>query len=244
MLEYFFGASDARAGGGGDRSKKEPEISSLRSWALACAIRTLGASLRIQVHDLADISAHPPESPVLWVMWHNRVLIAPYLWMRFCPHRSSVVLTSASRDGDLISQTMARFGVDSIRGSTSRKSKSALVNMVRAIQSGLDIVITPDGPRGPRYCLQPGVIKVAQITGAKIIPVHMQFTRAWTLKTWDRFCIPWPFSRTIIIFDELVEISDDPQTDMIETERRSLEEVMRKGTHEPDALTDPANPGI
>ena len=71
---------------------------------------------------------------------------------------------------------------------------------------GLDVCLTPDGPRGPRYKIQPGFIKLAEATGAPIVPIHVRFSSAWRLKTWDRFVIPKPFSRVEVIFDQAITL--------------------------------------
>ena len=78
--------------------------------------------------------------------------------------------------------------------------------MKRALQEGLDVCITPDGPRGPRYSFHPGVIKLAQSTGAPIVPIHASYASAWRLKTWDGLVIPKPFSRVTVVFDEMLMI--------------------------------------
>src|SRR5690606_9214875 len=116
-------------------------------------------------------------------------------------HRKAVVLASASHDGAALASAMAVFGLGAVRGSSSRRGVAALIALKRALKSGVDVCITPDGPRGPRYGLQPGVVKLAASSGAPIIPIHVRFSSAWRLNTWDRFVLPKPFSRVHMIFD-------------------------------------------
>jgi lysophospholipid acyltransferase (LPLAT)-like uncharacterized protein len=107
---------------------------------------------------------------------------------------------------------------------------AALVGLKRALQEGLDICVTPDGPRGPRYIVQPGVIKLAGSTGAPIVPIHVRFSNAWRLKTWDRFVIPKPFSRVEVVFDHALTLPRGLDESQFENERLDLEKILTEGT--------------
>jgi lysophospholipid acyltransferase (LPLAT)-like uncharacterized protein len=130
----------------------------------------------------------------------------------------------------MVAAAMKVFGLDSIRGSSSRRGVAALVGLKRALAAGNDICLTPDGPRGPRYRVQPGFLKLAEATGAPIIPIHLRFSNAWRLKTWDRFVIPKPFSRVEITFAEPIHIPRGLDETAFENERQKLEALLIEGT--------------
>lgn len=163
------------------------------------------------------------KQPVIWTFWHNRMFVVPLLRER-AAHRSGAVLTSASRDGAIIAAVMKSFRLRSVRGSTSRRGATALLQLTVALEGGEDAAVTPDGPRGPRYRLGPGVVFLAQRTGAGILPIHIEYSRAVRLKSWDRFMIPLPFSKVRMICDELIFVA--PEADM-EAERARIEQLMQ-----------------
>lgn len=186
----------------GDR--KSEILGTFAGWLMWCWSRLLF----YEVDDRCGIlTTREPIPPVIYALWHNRIFTIPPIWGRTGGKlRKSVVLTSASKDGTILANAMKVFQLGAVRGSSSRRAVAALIGMKRALQQGLDVCITPDGPRGPRYSFHPGVIKLAQATGAPIVPIHLYFTNAWRLKTWDRLVIPKPFSRVVVVFDELLVI--------------------------------------
>ena len=115
----------------------------------------------------------------------------------------------------MVARAMAVFGLGAVRGSSSRRAVAALVGLKRALLEGLDVCLTPDGPRGPRYRIQPGIIKLAEATGAPIVPIHVRFSSAWRLKTWDRFVIPKPFSRVEVTFAEPITLTRGMDADSL-----------------------------
>lgn len=166
-------------------------------------------------------------APVIFALWHNRIFTMPPIWRRTGGKgRRSVVLTSASKDGTILAYTMSMFGLGAIRGSSSRRAVSALIGMKKALGEGLDVCVTPDGPRGPCYKVQPGVIKIAQATGVEIIPIHIRYSSAWRLKTWDRFVIPKPFSRVSVVFDHPHRIPQNLGDEAFEAARITLEKCL------------------
>ena len=166
------------------------------------------ATLRYEVDDRCGITARDAHlPPVIYAMWHNRIFTIPSIWSQKCGRvRQSVVLTSASKDGAILSSAMAVFGLGVVRGSSSRRAVAALIGMKRALKEGLDVCITPDGPRGPRYGFHPGVIKIAESAGVPIVPIHAHYSSAWRLKTWDGLVIPKPFSRVTVVFDSIIVV--------------------------------------
>lgn len=208
-------------------SRKAILLGTLAGWMMWC----WAWLLRFRIEDRCGISrpgTHP--RPVIYALWHNRFLTVPSAWRKICGQsRQSVVLTSASLDGTVVARAMAVFGFGAIRGSSSRRGVAALVGMKRALQAGFDVCITPDGPRGPRYVFHPGMVKLAAATGTVIIPVHVRFSSAWRLRTWDRFVIPKPFSRVQVIFDHPLTVADTADPAAFEAERQRVEEAMVAG---------------
>lgn len=177
--------------------------SAILGFLIAWLMRGWTKTLRFEIVDRCGVitpSAALP--PVIFALWHSRIFTLPPIWWRTGGNlRKSVVLTSASKDGAILASAMAVFGLGAVRGSSSRRAVAALIGMKRALQNGLDVCITPDGPSGPRGSFHPGVIKLAQATGAAIVPIHVHYAAAWRLNTWDRLVIPKPFSRVTVIFD-------------------------------------------
>ena len=159
-------------------------------------IRSLAMTLRFRLEDPRGILSDPSDQPRIFAFWHNRILMMPYLYERFCPGRRMLMLVSRSRDGEFITRIMSRFGIDGVRGSTSKGGSEALREMVREMKkkSARDIGITPDGPRGPKGRVQDGVLALAEASGRPIIPVTTHSRRKWELPSWDRFQIPQPGS--------------------------------------------------
>jgi len=210
----------------GDR--KSTLLGTLAGWSMKLLVSTL----RLEVRDLCGIgSPAAAVPPVIYILWHNRFFTVPAAWNRICRHhRQSVTLTSASRDGNMVARAMAVFGLGAVRGSSSRRAVAAMVGLRHALQDGFDVCLTPDGPRGPRYQIQPGVIKLAEATGAPIIPVHVRFSSAWRLQTWDRFVIPKPFSRVEVTFAEAIILPGGMDAATFENARLEIESLLVSGT--------------
>ena len=205
--------------------KKAHWIGLLGSWLM----RALFATLRFRFIDRAGVLSDPPARPLLWVFWHNRLFLTPYMWERYFPSRRGAALASQSRDGEIIAAIIARFGLRPIRGSSSRGGARALVEMKRGLEEGYDVAITPDGPRGPCYHVNPGVVKLAQLTGGLVFPMHIEFSRCWRLKSWDGFMIPKPFATVRITFDALHRIPATETEEQFEAERVRLERLLQAG---------------
>lgn len=192
--------------------------------------RLLFATLRLRVEDKAGFLANPPAFPVIVTFWHNRILAITVAHMRRYPHRRRkgvTVLTSPSRDGEILAQLMARFRMGSIRGSSSRRGSRALMECVSWLKAGGDLAVTPDGPKGPRYTLGPGLILLAQATDARILPLHVKFSRAFEVKSWDGFRIPFPFSRLDVTVGSYETIPPTPTPEAFEAERLRIETLLR-----------------
>jgi len=167
----------------------------------------------------------------IWAFWHNRMFLAPYIHEEWFDHIKGAILSSPSDDGQIIADLCAEFGLTPVRGSSSRplKGMSALMELATHIRTDHDIGITPDGPRGPKYVLQPGIIKLAQLTGARIMPMHINYSHAIHFKTWDGFMLPLPFSKATIVFDVPHTVPRRMSEEEFEQHRSEVERRMREG---------------
>ncbi|MEM7698641.1 MAG: lysophospholipid acyltransferase family protein [Verrucomicrobiota bacterium] len=202
---------------------------------LAGLIRLITATCRYRIEDPAGLLQQTPARSMVWVFWHNRVVAMLGFILRFNKKlgRYGAVLTSPSKDGDYIAATMNASGVGAIRGSSSRRGGRAMVAMVQWIREGHDLVIVPDGPRGPRYRMTPGAIKLAEKTGALLFPITVQFSRAWVFNSWDRFRLPKPFSTIELVLHPPQEVPADLDEAALEAERKRIEEILNPD-HEKD----------
>lgn len=205
-------------------------IEKILPWFIATLIRTVCATLRIRVEDRCGLRDGRIDRPVIWAFWHNRMFVMPVVYFRYYRHRNGAVLTSASKDGALLANVMLQFGVQSIRGSSSRRGTAATLELASLVERGGDAVITPDGPRGPCYQLGPGIIFLAQKTGTPVIPIRVEYSRAVRLKSWDRFMIPLPFSRVEVEFGKPFSIPTGTGDEEQEGARDALEKLMEPAT--------------
>ena len=188
--------------------------------------RLWARTLRLQVEDPNDVVAFVRNQPVIFAIWHNRLLMLPRVFDPCFPTRQSFGLISASRDGDLVSILIERSGYGTIRGSSSRKGVSALRQLVDTLAGGSNVLFTPDGPRGPVYEASQGVVFLAQKTGAPVVPIHMEYSSCWRLKSWDRFIVPRPFAKLRAIFGLPLRIAETQTPEEFEAERLRLQNAM------------------
>lgn len=175
------------------------------------------------------------EGPCIFSLWHNRMIggtAAAKPWLNF---RSAVVLTSASKDGATLAAAMECFELGAIRGSSSRRGAAALVQLKRAIEKGQHVCITPDGPKGPLYEVQPGLVKLASLSGVPIIPFLVSYEKYWQASSWDRFQIPKPFSKVKVIFGEEIRVPAKVSEEELEIVRKKVEEAMLEGLTQAEA---------
>jgi len=173
--------------------------------------------------------------PVVICYWHRHQLLV-WRYLRQLIDRGARIgwLISASVDGEPISDVARRMGGGIVfRGSTTRGGAEALRTMCKAItRNGLSPATTPDGPYGPRSEFKPGIVKIAQLSGAPLLPLAYCADRAWVLKTWDRFVIPKPFCRVIVVVGEPVEVPrrlDEAGSERIQRRmERALEELFQQ----------------
>ena len=178
-------------------------------------IRILTKTLRVRITDDSGLLSNPPEQGLIWMFWHNRMLVVPGLYSRYTrKFRPAAVLTSASRDGALLASVMRQFGLEAVRGSSSRRGAQAMIECRRLLKKNYYIGITPDGPRGPLYQMQPGIVQLARLCAVPIVPITVEYEKSWRLKSWDRFFIPRPFSVVRVRFLPFVEVpvDEDPES--------------------------------
>ena len=197
---------------------------------ISLVMKGLALTWRWRLDDRGGWLGRPmPGPPILWVVWHNRIGMAPQMYWKWFRRQPVAVLTSASKDGEVLAETCRHFTMEAARGSSSRRGAQALRECLTYIKKGRDVCITPDGPRGPRYRLQPGIIRLAAHTGAPMLPLHLRPKRAWRLKSWDGFLIPWPFTRVDVILDPPWTVAKTNDEAALDAEQARLEDVMRRG---------------
>ncbi|MEP6937212.1 MAG: lysophospholipid acyltransferase family protein [Chthoniobacterales bacterium] len=183
-------------------------------------------TLRFRIDDRADIIGQPRREPSIGALWHNRLLLLPFVLRRYLPERDGAALISASRDGAILADLVHRFGYDVVRGSSSRKGAMAIIQLTDVLASGRDVVITPDGPRGPRYELGAGIVFLAQKSGSPVVPIHLEYSGCWRLRSWDRFFLPRPFSIVKVVFGAPHYVCPTTGDQKFEAERLRLQNAM------------------
>lgn len=186
----------------------------------------LGRTLRYEIDDRAGIVGKAVGENYIGALWHNRLLIFPLVLRRFFSNRDGAALISASRDGDHLSDAIHRFDYDVVRGSSSKLGASGLLQLSDVLASKRDVVITPDGPRGPAYEIGPGLVFLAQKTGAPVLPINMEYSSCWRVKSWDRFIIPKPFSKVRVIIGQPEGVRSTSTDQEFEAERLRLQNAM------------------
>jgi hypothetical protein len=197
---------------------------------VAALVRLLGPTLRLSTEGVEALTpSWTAARPLIYCVWHGRILMVPWLNARLRRShgaRAVSVLASRSRDGGLIADYARRFGLDVVRGSSSRGGAGALRALVAAVQTGHDVALAPDGPRGPRGELGSGVVALAALTGAPVVPLAFAARPAWRLATWGEFQIPSPFARAALVFGAATSVPRDADRAHARKEiQRSLDEA-------------------
>lgn len=167
---------------------------------------------------------------IILAFWHGRLLMMPYSY----PGRGITILVSQSKDGELVARTVEGFGIESVRGSSSKGWLGGVKGLLKAVRSGRDAAITPDGPRGPGMKAQMGVIQIARTTGLPIIPMTFSASKKKTFNSWDSFILPYPFSRGVFICAEPIRVDRDAGGAQMEEARKRLEDTLCRITAEAD----------
>jgi lysophospholipid acyltransferase (LPLAT)-like uncharacterized protein len=170
---------------------------------IAAVVRSLATSWRIElIHEERWRAISDAGRVPVFLLWHEALL--PLLWQ----HRDQgvVIVVSEARDGQYLSDLALSLGYRAVRGSSTRGGTRALLGAVRELRAGRPLAFTPDGPRGPRREMKPGVIAAAQRGHGVILPIHAEADRAWRLHSWDRFVIPKPLARVVITYGRPFEV--------------------------------------
>ena len=170
------------------------------------------------------------DRPVIFAFWHGRLALLTTLWRDSRVH----MIVSRHRDGEIIARIAAAFNRPSVRGSSTRGGAEALRQLARLLRRGERAGITPDGPKGPRQVCQPGVIALARMTGCPIIPVSYSVRRKRFLGSWDRFLLPYPFNRALVIQAAPIEVEKNCSEEVMEAKRQELERALNAITEEAD----------
>jgi lysophospholipid acyltransferase (LPLAT)-like uncharacterized protein len=161
----------------------------------------------------------------IYASWHNNILMDAL----FLKNQNLVSLVSASSDGRIAARVLELMGNQTIAGSSSRNGIKAMLTMIKQIRSGQNGAITPDGPRGPRYKLQDGIIYIAQKTGVPLVPIHIEATRQWVFeKSWDKHKLPKPFSTVVIRIGSPYQVSENLKKAELEQVKIEFESTMNE----------------
>ena len=203
---------------------------SVTAWLLCLVERLVTLTLRCHWRDGSGLATMPVQPPVIFCLWHNRLALSMLVHRRF--RRKLAALISASKDGALLACVLGKYSVQPVRGSTSRRGPQALLELAGWAQAGYDVAITPDGPRGPRYVVQKGVIALAQVTGRPIVAVT--YNTRWKIcaKSWDGFQIPLPFARCEMVVKEPLRVPPDASESQREELRAVLEQSLRESSRD------------
>jgi lysophospholipid acyltransferase (LPLAT)-like uncharacterized protein len=216
------------------RPKEATPTSRLIAFLISGFIKALSLTLR---YDDSQARARVNElgnQPIIVAFWHNRLALSPSLYRRLVirrfPSHRVAALVSASRDGAMLAEILKCFQIQPVRGSSSRRGAQALKELVHWAKDGWDLAITPDGPRGPCYKIQEGVIAAAQLSGHPLLPVSYQLSSKLQTKSWDRFQIPLPFSKCTVMVGAPILV---PRK-MNDKERQAIKERLQR---ELDSIT-------
>ncbi len=194
-------------------------------------VRFVTATLRYRWHDLSGLCHKPPVGQAIYCIWHNRLALCMAAYKGYIQPRTEarglVALISASKDGGLLAGVLECFGVQPVRGSSSRRGPQALLELTSWAERGYDLSITPDGPRGPCYVLQEGAMSLAQLTGLPVVPVSFHAHWKIRLKSWDSFQIPLPFSRCDMFFAKPIRVPREASDAEREQLRQELENDLK-----------------
>jgi hypothetical protein len=214
------------------RLLRNPRVRHAACWAIHCYIRLVYRSNRWTVEN----GEWPRQllaagRPFIGAFWHGRMMMIPLGWGRMAPMH---MLISAHRDGRIIADAVAYFGIKTIAGSTRRGGSAALRIMLKRLRDGDCVAITPDGPRGPAMSASIGIVNVARLAQVPIVPITYATSRRRIAATWDRFHVALPFGRGVFLWGEPIEIGADLDEAGLEDARRLVEQRMADMVREAD----------
>lgn len=202
------------------------------AWSIYALVRAVSSTLRIRWQDRSGFFEKGPPGPAIYCVWHNRLALSMTIYYGYLRQRTQTsglaALVSASKDGGFLAAILECFKVQPVRGSSSRRGPQALLELTTWAERGYDLAITPDGPRGPKYVVQPGIMSLAQVTGLPIVPVSYSVKWKLRVNSWDQFQIPLPFGRCEIAFEKPVRIPREATDEEREKLRLGLERTLQE----------------
>lgn len=191
-------------------------------------VNLLACTLRYRFTDYSGMTTGKLPGSFIGAIWHNRLALCMEVNRRYVQPaqegRHLAALVSASKDGALLARVLELFDVHPVRGSSSRRGAQSLLELTRCVDEGHYIAITPDGPRGPRYQVHPGIITLAKVTGLPIVPITWNLGWKICLRSWDKFHLPLPFSRCEVFFGEPLRVPSEATEAELEALRGKLAE--------------------
>jgi lysophospholipid acyltransferase (LPLAT)-like uncharacterized protein len=186
-----------------------------RDWAISLAVAPWLASLLMRAGAASirriDVGRHyfdaclARRERAIVAFWHGRLLMMPFAY----PGQSASILISRHRDGEYITRIAERLGLHVVRGSATRGGASAFRRLLESLQEGRHVVVTPDGPRGPRRRVKSGVVELSRLSGMPILPVAFGAWPRRLLNSWDQFLSPRPFARGVYVWGEPIYVPTD-----------------------------------
>ncbi|NIM57894.1 MAG: DUF374 domain-containing protein [Candidatus Aminicenantes bacterium] len=195
-------------------------------WAKSARIKVLGAESYREIREQGR--------PVIFLVWHGRIFIVPFFFRR----RGIMPLISPSKDGEIAARIMSGWGYRILRGSSSHVLIRVWNKMKKELQSGGELIIVPDGPRGPNRKMKLGGLKLAQETRAILVPFTFSTTRKKFLKSWDNFLMFRPFCRVVAMYGEHFTVDPGLKDDELEKERQKIESYMLRLDEKADRFFD------
>ncbi|MDH3234262.1 MAG: lysophospholipid acyltransferase family protein [Alphaproteobacteria bacterium] len=217
------------------RLAKSKAALAVACWLLARYIRLVELTSRWTLHGteaMQDMSGR--DAPFIATFWHGRMVMMPGAWRRIGSGRPLRMLISMHRDGLMISRVISHLGIDTIAGSSSRGGRAALQALFKTLRDGGFVGITPDGPRGPRMHASPGVATVASRMSVPVFTVSYSATRRRLFKSWDRFLLPLPFGRVVVVMKGPIEVPHNASAAALEDIRARIEDALNEATREAD----------
>lgn len=209
---------------------RNPWLIKVLGLVVAVMIRMWIGTLRFRYRPVDGRDRHPhrvpPEERYIYAFWHETILLPAFHYGR----PDCYALISQHADGQLIAEACRHLGFRTVRGSTRRGGIEATRELLRVGKKGNHVGVTPDGPRGPRRQVQPGIIYLASRTGLPIIPVGVGFRRPWRMRSWDRFALPRPWSDAALVTGEPISVPPDLDREAIERYRQLLEQALHEVT--------------
>ena len=176
---------------------------------------------------LGDETAYLCENQAIVALWHNRIFVPCYIYRYVIKGKVGMsMLTSASKDGTMLTTVAGNYGMRTVRGSSRRRGAAGFLDMVRELRQGYSMCITPDGPKGPRYHCHPGVIKLASISGVPIVPLIIRYSHAWRARSWDGFFVPLPFSRVEFTTPGPIQVPPELDDEQLAAWCKKLEDLL------------------